>query len=293
MSCEAIFPFAVDDAALISTTTTETVPLWDAGTSYAVGDKARLDTTHRIYTSAAADNLGHDPASDDGSHWLDSAPTNGWAAFDARNGTQATADGDITFVVQTSGWIDRIAATNLSATSIRVIVEADGDEVHDRTYSLINDDPIVDLWSYLFTDILFGRDIVIDDVPLFPDMEFTVTIAGGDTRRVGNLVFGTALHIGELEFGYELGINDFSRPQFDVFGNYSFVPRPWAKDGSFVLWIESWRRQSLHQTFGELRGQPVVWRMNAELIFGKYNSLKLLRTQPQWDKMQLSIGGLT
>lgn len=48
-----IRPFAVNDAALISTTVTESVAAYDAATVYKLDDTARSDTEHRIYRSTA------------------------------------------------------------------------------------------------------------------------------------------------------------------------------------------------------------------------------------------------
>lgn len=382
---EAIIPYPIDDAALVSTNATESVAAWAAGTAYLFEQTARSDTTHRIYKSligeaatvtisigtpgvvtkaahgysngtpvifattgalptgltagttyylvgATADtfqvaatpagaaintsgsqsgvhtatlnpNKGYDPtdpANLTGSSpkWLDVAPTNAWAMFDARNSTQTVRAGDIAVEVDTVGWIDRVAAGNLSATSLRVVAEADGDTVYDETHELIDDSAIVDLWTYFYEPIRYRRDIVLE-MPAYPDMSFAVTAsAGGGTNptAVGNLVFGTGLYLGEALKGSRAGLRSYSTVDEDEFGEYVVTPRAKAKRGIFDMIVESARGDMLQEQLGELDSVPLFWNLSEAFtrtqIFGFYGSLEFVFSEHGWNQYELVIKGI-
>jgi hypothetical protein len=46
------------------------VPAYASGTTYGVGDVAYASSNRNVYRSVVAGNIGHDPTTDDGSHWL-------------------------------------------------------------------------------------------------------------------------------------------------------------------------------------------------------------------------------
>ena len=78
-----IKPVSISDATLISSTIAETdYSAWSSGTTYALGDKVILTSTHRVYESLQAANTNHNPTEAASTWWLDIGPTNRWAMFD-------------------------------------------------------------------------------------------------------------------------------------------------------------------------------------------------------------------
>lgn len=375
-----IRPFRVTDAALVSTTATETVAEYNGATVYVADDKVRDDTTHRIYQSvhgasatvtmtiaspcvvslaahgyangtpvlftttgalptgitagtvyyivgktddtfqvaATADgtpidttgsqsgthtatfnpNSGHNPAADDGSHWIDIGPTNQWAQFDDLNYTQTTHTGDLVTVVQTSGRMDSVALLNVVGTEVTIYAEDSlGAEAYNQTYSLIDYTLVTDWWSYFFEELPYKSDLVVTDIPPNQDLEFTITLTGADTA-CGVLLFGLSKYIGEAVYGSRVGIDDFSRADRDQFGNFTGITqRPWSKRGQFSMFVESKAVDALYNLFAQYRSTPVLWVMTEGYtrgqIFGFYKSFEFVFSHPNHDEFDLVLEGVT
>jgi hypothetical protein len=295
---DVIRPFTVGTGALISTNVTETVAAWSPGVNYGVVQT--VNRANRIYMSLLSDNLGKDPASnpfdeDDNPYWKDIGPNNAWSMFDNANRTRSTRDGDIEVVLQTTGYVDRIALFNLQASSARVVARKNGTVVYDRQISLLNNN-VVDSWgTYFFEPVVLRRKVIFRDIPLIGSLRFTVTVSGGSVG-VGSLIPGRSRFIGEAEYGANLRIKDYSRADFDEFGNYDPKQRPSSQGGAFDLYIDSSKTEAVTDLLTELRTVPLVWDMTPEprgLLFGKLNSFVPTWSYPTIDKCSLDIEGLT
>lgn len=260
-------------------------------------------TQSGVHTATFNPNKGYDPTVEanrtgENAKWLDVAPTNAWAMFDALNGTQTERAGGIEVSVDTVGWIDRVAAGNLNATSIQVVAEADGDEVYNKTHSLIDDSGVYDLWTYLTAPIVYRRDIVLE-MPAYPDMSFDVTIDGADTTKAGNLVFGTALYLGIPQRGSRVGTKSYSKVEEDPeFGNYIVVKRRGrSKRATVQMKVETDRVDALQDALNDLDGVPIYWNISPKYsrtqIFGFYRGFESVFSEWGWDDYDLILEGVT
>ena len=98
---KVISPVALTTAMLTADSLPENdYPEWAAGTTYAAGQMVIRASTHRIYQSVKAGNVGHDPATRvDDTWWTDQGPTNRWAMFDQAVGTYTVGTGSITLTL--------------------------------------------------------------------------------------------------------------------------------------------------------------------------------------------------
>jgi hypothetical protein len=81
---DIIRPVVVTDAVLDSSNVPENdYAEWDVATAYTVGNRVILLSTHRIY-EAVGSSTGVNPATDDGTNWLNIGATNRWKAFDQK-----------------------------------------------------------------------------------------------------------------------------------------------------------------------------------------------------------------
>lgn len=219
--------------ALVSTTATETVPLWTAG-SYNIGVQKRLDTTNRIYESLEDGNTDMPPSA----KWADAGPTNRYAVFDDSYRTKTTRASSLTFVISAAAFTNRIALLNLVGTSISIVVTNGATEVYNKTFALLSDAGIVDLWTYFYNPYVYVRDLVVMDIPTMAGLTYTITITGPGEVGIGLIRIGIGKYIGKAEYGSSVGNKKFSVPGFDKYGKWTPTSRrPNAKRGSFDLWF--------------------------------------------------------
>jgi hypothetical protein len=134
-----IRPTAVSDTNLVSSTVPETDhAAWSSGTTYALA--ARVIKAHRIWESTQASNTNHDPQTAGISWWVDMGPTNRWGMFDTVVGTETTATGSITLVLE-PGRIDALALLQLDAATVTVNMTLAGDTVFWRGHHHDHDQP--------------------------------------------------------------------------------------------------------------------------------------------------------
>jgi hypothetical protein len=229
----ALQPVEIGDAQMVSSNVTEAdYPAWSAGVTYVVGARVIKVATHRIYESAADDNLGNDPAASP--LWFDIGPTNRWAMFDQALGT-ATSRASSIVVVLAPGTVDAVALIDVVASNVRV--QAPGyDVTHGASSGSVN-----------FFDLPgTGGDI-------------TVTITGSGTVSVGTLLIGTLAGLGLTGESATAGITDFSRKEVDDFGGATVVQRAWAKRMSARSLIRTEKIDIVANRVASLRATPALW----------------------------------
>lgn len=293
---KVVVPFTVTDTSYVSNTAdAEVVPLWSNGTSYAIGQLARSDVTHRVYRSRTS-HSGENPLLDDGTNWYNLRPTNQWAAFDGVVGTQTVGTTSMTFVVQTKGWTDTIALFNLEATSVVITARRGGVVVHTENLSLIDNSNIVDIYSYLTEPLNRKTEFAVSGITLPTDVEITVTISGGSGEKVkvGALVFGKARNIGILLTNWRLSLTDYSLKEFDEFGYYFLTRRASSDGGTFPMILPRGETRGVYNRFKDLRGIPCVWLIERDTVmFGFYRAFEPVFANKEYSEFDLVIEGLT
>ncbi|MBO9724307.1 MAG: hypothetical protein J7530_08030 [Novosphingobium sp.] len=228
-------PAAIGDAALIASNLPENdYPEWSAAATYGLGARVIKAATHRIYESAAVNNVGNDPVGISGK-WRDLGPTNRWAMFDQALGSVATAAGEIS-VTLSAGQINAVAVLDTTATAVRV--QAEG---YDRTIA-----PNASGTATLL------------DLPLAAG-NVTITITGPGTIEAGTLLVGRLVGLGETEEGPKTGINDYSVKETDDFGEVKVVERAWAKRMSVRSKIRTDALDIVASRIASVRARPSLW----------------------------------
>lgn len=298
---KVIRPITITDASLVSSTAPESdYPAWASGTTYAVGNRVILTSTHRRYESLVGSNLGNNPATDDGTKWLDLGQTNRWAMFDNRVGTNTTRAASLTVELQ-PGSIDALALIDADAESATVTMTVSGTEVYSGTRSFMNAGvPINNWFAYFFEPIGRKTTVFFLDLPVYPDAVTTVEVIGGGataTVSVGTLVVGRQADLGEAELGVDLGIVDYSRKETDQFGVTSVVERSWSKRMTLRTLIQTDQVDATQRLLAGLRATPVLWigdeSFESLIIFGFYKEFSLDLAFPTVSYCSLTVEGLT
>jgi hypothetical protein len=290
-----IRPTAVSDTNLVSSTVPETDhAAWSSGTTYALA--ARVIKAHRIWESTQASNTNHDPQTAGLSWWVDMGPTNRWGMFDTVVGTETTATGSITIVLE-PGRIDALALLQLDAATVTVNMTLAGDTVFSRSISLIDDALITDWFMYFFDPIRPRDYVVITDIAVFGEATTTITISRptGDVS-CGLCVVGQQSDLGGTMLHPSLGINDYSKKVTDDFGNTSLVPRSFSKRMGAKLILNNSEVDRVHSVLSAHRALPIVWigsdQYSSMLVFGFYRDFEVDIAYVNYSYCTLNIEGM-
>lgn len=293
-----IKPVAINDAALVSSTRPEDdFAAWSGAVTYAAN--ASVVRGHRVFESAQAGNLGHDPLLDDGATWwVNVGPTNRWAMFDQTVGSVTSVSGAALSVVLRPGIVSALALLDLVGSAVRVQMSSDGNAVYDRTFSLADDAPLLDYWMYFFDPITPSTALVVTDLPPFHAGDLTVTIEpAGDIAACGTLAVGELVAVGRVQYGARIGLTDYSRKTTDEWGVTAVVERGYAKRFEPSVLIPASAMDYVARRFAEIRATPVIWvgvaQYESTVIYGWLRDWGINITYPTYVQASVTIEGLS
>ncbi len=117
-------PLPITDAILTSSTCAEPSAgeaVYNAATTYAVGDVVIVAADHRTYQSLQAGNLANTPITSP-TWWLDIGASNRWKMFDLLRNTQTEQASPLTVVLTPGLRVNSLALLGLVADSVTVSV---------------------------------------------------------------------------------------------------------------------------------------------------------------------------
>ncbi len=269
---QMLAPVAITDQVLVAASVAEDDQAeWSAMATYPLGARVMKAATHRIYESAAAGNVGNDPAGASGK-WTDIGPTKRWAMFDQALGTATTASRQIVVTFAPSTPVSALAVLDVEAATVRV--QSPG---YDRTQDVT------------------GSTVLFLDMPA-PSDSITVTIDGPGALSVGTLLIGRLAGLGITEAAPSAGITDYSRKVVDDFGNVSVVERAFAKRMSVRGLIRTDAIDDVASRIAAVRARPSLWIGKAGLdtltIYGFFKDFSIEAGQSV-SKLSLTIEGLS
>lgn len=301
-------PVTITDAMLVSTNVPENdYPAWVGGspaTTYALGDRVILTSTHRIYESLQNSNTNKNPETET-DWWIEVSPTNRWKAFDLSNQSQTVYSGssppNITFEVELGQVVGCIGILNLTGASLVSVT------VDDPIYGIVYDEeydisqvPLQSSWWHWFfgTRTQASNQVIIQDIPAYPNATITVSITGNTSLAVGVIVFGQANQFSlGMKYGARLGIQDYSRKEANDFGDTVFVVRAFAKRATYEIFLDNDEVDQLQSYLSSIRAKPVLWIGSTEYelttIFGFYKNFDILLSYTDHAECSLEIEGLT
>lgn len=298
---ELVRPTKVTDAILVSSNVPETeYTAWAAGVTYADGAFVRLVATdvHKIYQSAQADNVGHDPQTDDGTWWIDAGSTNRWAMFDESVQSQTTAQDSLEVSLRSTGVLDTLALLNVSGASVSVtLTDPSEGVVLSETYSLVSNAGIDDWWKWFFEPITRKTDLLIPLPPYAGALLDVAIDAPGETAACGVMIVGLSKEIGGTQLGASVGIQDYSRKGRDDFGNAVVVERAYSRRANLSIVTDNTAIDALLTLLAQYRATPVLYigtsLYSSTIIYGFYRDLAIEIQWPEQSLLNLEVEGLT
>ena len=272
-------------------------------TTYALGDRVILTSTHKIYESLQNSNTNHNPETET-AWWIEVSPTNKWKAFDTSSTTQTLASGIsppvITYDFELGQAVNCVAFLNVTGCNTIEVIMDDPvyGIVYDETISLARIPLSSDWWAWFFGQKREKNQYVALDLPSYPNATITVTLDGTPTLGVGIIMFGQqqSFSLG-MQYGARLGIQDYSRKETNDFGDTVFVVRAFAKRATYDVFLENEELDSFQNYLSNIRATPCLWvgsnEFEATTIFGFYKNFDILLNYPNHSECSLDIEGLT
>lgn len=297
-----IKPVTITDSILTSSTVPEDdYPVWSSGTTYAIGDRVIVISTHKVYESVQNSNTNNNPVTDNGTWWLEVSATNRWKAFDQKITDQVSETNSIGYVLTPTGeFITAMGFFNLDAATLQVqLSDAIEGEYYNETFSLIDNSYVVDWYTYFFEPQRKLEELVLNDLPPYTGPTITITInETGSTAEVGQIVIGRYLDLGALQYNTSVSIEDFSRKERDTFGNPIIVQRAFAQLADYDIVLETSAVRRVQSILSEIRTTPVVWFAGTDTerfgttIYGYYRDFSINLSTPSLSYATIEVEGL-
>lgn len=287
MKAQVLAPITITDAMITASAvaepdTTLAVPeaVWNAATSYAIGDEVIRTGTHRVYTSLATGvDAGLPEATP--ARWKDTRPTNKWAAFDLYRSTAIRKNGTLTMTVK-PGIVTGMQFFGLVGDSIRVVCKnaTSGTTYYDVTTSLS-----LYLSGDLEWEFWFGTPSQQDSLRvtgLYPnDAQVEITLTASVVTgwaQIGIWALGSFNDLGLPEKGFKASPVDYSRILVDsVTGEVSIQKGLAAKNlsGECVM-LSAQEGQAVCDVVYMLLGVPVAVVITTEAGYDYLSTFGLL-----------------
>lgn len=299
---DIIRPVVVTDAVLDSSNVPENdYAEWNVATAYTVGNRVILLSTHRIY-EAVGSSTGVNPATDDGTNWLNIGATNRWKAFDQKIGDPVTQLDSISYTLtddnSTPTGVALFGLKGVTAT-VTVTDSVEG-EVYSQTNSLLDSDEIFDWFSYFFEEITYVTTTLFTGIPPYRGSTVSVTVTEdtGETAQLGQLVFGYVTDLGVTTYGTAISIQDFSRKETDAFGNFIVVERAFANLVDFDVRLPTQTAGRVRRILAEYRATPIVYIGNEDssfgtIVYGFYRNFDITLDTPSLSFAAIEVEGLS
>lgn len=273
---------------------------WNPATSYAIGQRAVLVSTHRVYRNRLG---GVDAASPelDANRWFDEGPTNRWAWADAEVSTATVADSPMSVVLEPGAVTDLglYGLANVDEVRVRLWETAGGVLLVDQLYTT-EDFMGADLyWAFFFDEPRQRSQLVVSGLPASTSsrVQLDVSSFNGEPVSVGMVAMGVFETLGSAEYGATASPQDYSRVTTDEYGTTKVVRGRSAKDLRATLHMHRDEANAADALVYRLLGVPVVLRLSTEAAYDYLTSYGLLSADitpagPSVAKLNLTLKGI-
>lgn len=301
---QVIAPISITTAMLIASNVAEPDVLdpaaWAAGTTYALGARVFLASTHTIYESLQNGNLGNDPtAASSLTWWVAVGATNRWRMFDNSNTSKTTRMGGLDVSIAPWQVYNTLVLLGVEgATSIRVRQTDPTDGVvFDQTIVMQAPPTRADWYAYFF-DPIINKTSANFDLKTYGSATLRIEINGITTVGCAVAVVGRKRFLGMgVEMGARLGIQDYSRKERNAFGDMQLVQRAYSKRADFSMLLTANEVDSAQEFLASIRTTACVWvgssKYGSTTIYGFYKDFDITLQYADYAACTLSLEGLT
>lgn len=291
-------PLVVTTSNLTASNVAITETAWTAGI-YTTGTERYVGTTlYRVVASPSTTDEPTAGAAATPATWVAVGSINRFEMFDFSIGQKTSRTSPIEVTITPGEVVNTIALFELvNATSIRVqVIDPVDGTVYDQTRTLADYTGIIDWYRYFFDPYVLAADAVFTDLPAYASAAITVTITGGGTVEVGEMVLGRAKVYGSTAINTRLGIEDFSRKERDEFGNFNIVERRFAKLHGFDVLLGNNEVNSIFGALSTARATATLYIGGDDYAetyaLGFFRDFTILRSGPVTSELSIEIEGL-
>jgi hypothetical protein len=291
----------VTESMVVSTNVAEDdAPEYDALTTYATGERVILAAQHKVYESAIDSNLGNDPAAGNGTNWIEVYATKPWRVFDDTATAVVEQAGTISYTIAPQQLVRGVALIGVSALVATVKV-LDGSDVvmATETMYLADYSEMVDALAMVLVEPKQKEIAVFEKVICQPGHKLEITIGNGSGQvGVREIVIGDSFTVGISQFGAEVGIDDYSDSSRDDYGNLTIVQRGYSDTVRIPVAVRTDDVARVKRRLTALRARYALYYFTADgndfgtTIYGKFKSLKLNLSGPQYSEYDVEIEGI-
>jgi hypothetical protein len=310
---------------LYSNTAAGDYPEWNVATAYVAGDRVIVDSLKSQFECVLA-HTGQAPSLTVTTYWVRVAASLTWRPFDNVLSDQQQTQGYYHTVSATELWggsvvtgpsklffplmgMGRVSTVAVLGTDARYVTVAAynrwGNQTYFKTIAAVDTTPVIDAWTYCFSELNATRNFVFDGLDGWGDttldqIHITVLSSGLDwDARVGEIIVGNAFDLGDCHADAQIALVDYSRKEIDAYGTVSIVERTYSLTGSFDLEIEQGMRARVQNVIASLRATPAVYFPTADdanngiVIYGTVKDYNTTYQTPKRAYATLEIMGLS
>lgn len=215
---------------------------WNAGTTYALGDRCIIAAEHSIYESQVASNLNNPPLANlagETPKWMRVSATNRTKMFDVEANT-ITSRAELIDVTLSPGLADSLHLAELDAATVHVTQEHGGQTVFDKTFDLTLNN-VFDWPDFFFEPPIRKTSLTVTGLlPFYSGSTVRVRInAPGGTAKCGALAIGTSRFIGDVQWEPRIRQVNYSTKEADKFGALTLLKRLSVNQISVELLVDN------------------------------------------------------
>lgn len=231
----------------------------------------------------------------DPTNWLLIGTSNYWSMFDQSNTTQTSYLDSIEIEIDIVSQVNSVAIINVDAIEARFEAwDFDDTKIVDETISL-RDYGVSDFYEYFYEDWTFLTNYVSFQVPtiLTGRGKLTLTAASGGTAKIGSLVYGKSIAIGDTQYGVSLGLRDFSNIIEDDFGNTTIVKRGFKNRVDADIVVSHSNTREVRRKLLALRATPIVLSLDESKTYlteyGIIRDFQVILSNPSFNECSLQF----
>lgn len=231
---------------------------WVSGASYAID----AEVTHigNIYKCVKAHTGITVTPPNDAVNWLRTGPTLRMAPFDDYTATAARAAGTLTYVIS-PGFIDGIKLYKPAGAAYSITVKdaPSGTVIASKSGDLY--EQAAGLYELLFSPLPTIEQIGLDEIPLSPTTEVTISITNGASGTCGigdiklggwRVLKGGANDFGGVTYGASGQRKTYTTRKYNADGTYSTIKRGTYNTIRCTLELDASQSMYLTATLGEI-----------------------------------------
>lgn len=280
------------------TTITPAEVVWNAGTAYAIGDRAIRTTTHKLYERLVAGTTATFPENDP-INWVEVSYTNKYRMFDQVNSSQTTQATEIDVTITPNRVINSIGILNVDAQTIQVIVDDTIDGVvYDETFSMQAPPELALWWNYFFDPIEYVDNLYANLPSYGSSSTVQVIVTNAGDAAVGTLILGPAIAVGKgVHYGARLGLRDFSGKERNTFGDLVLIERSYSERNNYTMLVPTMQRASVAKLLKVNRARPMLFigvaGQEDTYVYGIYKDFEFIIDFEEDSVLSIEIEGLT